>query len=193
MLVAGWNGVPTIPCITWYLPAELFVYPILVDLFFYTYHRACHEIDPLWRYHRTHHLTKHPITVLTTYSDFEQETVEMVVIPLVSYLSLKYGLGFPMHFHEWWICQVYVLFSELLGHSGLRIFAVFPGLSSPALSFFDCAMIIEDHDLHHRNGYKRSHSYGKQTRLWDRVFGTTGTRIESQNVDYSQKVNLQLF
>lgn len=38
---------------------------------------------------------------------------------------------------------------------------------------FDMELVIEDHDLHYRNGWRRSHNYGKQTRLWDRLFGTT--------------------
>jgi sterol desaturase/sphingolipid hydroxylase (fatty acid hydroxylase superfamily) len=47
-------------------------------------------------------------------------------------------------------------------------------------------LCVEDHDLHHRQGWRKSHNYGKQTRVWDRLFGTCGTRIESvpDNVDY---------
>ncbi|RMZ86784.1 hypothetical protein DV736_g5990, partial [Chaetothyriales sp. CBS 134916] len=49
--------------------------------------------------------------------------------------------------------------------------------------------VIEDHDLHHRVGWKKSHNYGKQTRLWDRLFGTCTDRIECHysNIDWSHR------
>ena len=37
---------------------------------------------------------------------------------------------------------------------------------------------MEDHDLHHRFG-KSGRNYGKQTRIFDRIFGTIGERIET--------------
>ena len=51
-------------------------------------------------------------------------------------------------------------------------------------------LVSEDHDLHHRKGYRKAHNYGKQTRLWDRIFGTCHERIESreENVDYDTRV-----
>lgn len=51
---------------------------------------------------------------------------------------------------------------------------------------FGCELVLEDHDLHHRMGWQRSHNYGKQTRLWDMLFGTDNVRIEtnSDNVDW---------
>jgi sterol desaturase/sphingolipid hydroxylase (fatty acid hydroxylase superfamily) len=39
-------------------------------------------------------------------------------------------------------------------------------------------LAVEDHDLHHRFG-KSGRNYGKQTRIWDRVFGTIGERVET--------------
>lgn len=59
------------PTFSWWLPVELFLYSCVLDLFFYTYHRACHEVDFLWKYHRTHHLTKHPTPLLSSYTDAE--------------------------------------------------------------------------------------------------------------------------
>lgn len=164
-----------------------------VDFWFYMYHRACHELDALWKLHRTHHLTKHPIPVLASFSDLEQEIIEVVVVPCASYFTLKYLFGMPMEFFEWWICQAYILFEEILGHSGLRVYAVAPSVISPILCYFGCELVIEDHDLHHRKGWRKSYNYGKQTRLWDCLFGTTAPRLESGRIDRNFQIELPIF
>lgn len=51
-----------------WLPVEICLYPIITDFWFYWYHRLMHEIGFLWKYHRTHHLTKHPNALLTILS-----------------------------------------------------------------------------------------------------------------------------
>ena len=61
----------------------------------------------------------------------------------------------------------------MLGHSGLRAEATAVNPMTWLVRMFDMELVIEDHDLHYRNGWRRSHNYGKQTRLWDRLFGTT--------------------
>jgi sterol desaturase/sphingolipid hydroxylase (fatty acid hydroxylase superfamily) len=63
------------------------------------------------------------------------------------------------------------------------------------LEIFDANIVVEDHDLHHRKGWRKSHNYGKQTRLWDRIFGTCIDRIESkaENVDYINKGDMPIF
>jgi sterol desaturase/sphingolipid hydroxylase (fatty acid hydroxylase superfamily) len=178
-----------------WLPVELFLYSIVLDGFFYVYHRSCHELDGLWQYHRTHHLTKHPNPLLSSYADHEQELFEIALIPLLTYATLKYVFGLPMGFHDWWICHEFIIFSEAFGHSGLRIYSTTPGLAAPFLQLLGCELAIEDHDLHHRKGWRKSTNYGKQTRLWDRIFGTCGERIEAvpENVDYGMTFNMPLY
>lgn len=39
--------------LSWWLPVELALYSIILDMWFYIYHRSCHEADGLWKYHRT--------------------------------------------------------------------------------------------------------------------------------------------
>ncbi|RMZ90292.1 hypothetical protein DV736_g2480, partial [Chaetothyriales sp. CBS 134916] len=182
------------PSLTWWLPVEIGLYSVILDFWFYTYHRACHEISALWKYHRTHHLTKHPTVMLSAYADWQQETIEMAIIPILTFTVLRL-IGLPMGFHDWWICHEYLIFSEAFGHSGLRIFAIVPSTASPILRWFNCELVLEDHDLHHRFGWKKSHNYGKQTRLWDRIFGTCTDRIECHysNIDLSRTVNLPFF
>lgn len=91
--------------LTWWLPLELGLYSVVLDGWFYLYHRCCHELDGLWKYHRTHHLTKHPTPLLSSYADEEQEFIEIALIPLLTWATLKYAFGLPMTFHDWWICH----------------------------------------------------------------------------------------
>jgi sterol desaturase/sphingolipid hydroxylase (fatty acid hydroxylase superfamily) len=178
---------------TW-LFLEVSLYGIVLDFWFYWYHRIMHDNDSLWKYHRTHHLTKHPNPLLTLYADGHQEIFDIAVIPLLTWASLKV-VGMPMDFYAWWICSQYVVFSELAGHSGLRIHAVAPSPVSWLLEMFECELVIEDHDIHHRTGWRKSHNYGKQTRLWDKVFGTFKGRIEcgEGNIDYENLVPMPVF
>ncbi|KAB8356703.1 hypothetical protein FH972_024279 [Carpinus fangiana] len=173
------------------LPLEIGLYGVVLDFWFYWYHRVMHDFDFLWKYHRTHHLTKHPNALLTLYADEEQEFFDVVGIPLMTYFTLKL-MGLPMGFYEWWICQMYVVFTELAGHSGIRVCATPPSTLTWLLRYFDAELSIEDHDLHHRSGWKKSHNYGKQTRLWDRIFGTCHDRIElvKENIDYENTATI---
>ncbi|OOQ85673.1 hypothetical protein PEBR_25698 [Penicillium brasilianum] len=177
-----------------WLPLEIGLYGIILDFWFYWYHRIMHDFDGLWKFHRTHHLTKHPNPLLTLYADTEQEFFDIAGIPLMTFFTMKF-MGMPMGFYEWWICHQYVVFAELAGHSGLRLHASPPSTLSWFLRWFDAELVIEDHDLHHRKGWKKSHNYGKQTRLWDRVFGTCCDRIESVqgNVDYANQAPMPLY
>jgi len=175
--------------ISWWVPVEAGFYPIILDFWFYLYHRSCHEVDGLWQYHRTHHLTKHPSPNLSSYADTEQEFLELALIPVLTYAVLKL-FGFPMTFYDWWICHSYNIFIEAFGHSGVRLWGTPANLFTPILRACGMELVIEDHDMHHRKGWKHSYNYGKATRVWDRLLGTCGERPESydENVDYTNVV-----
>lgn len=177
-----------------WLPFEAGLYGIILDFWFYWYHRLMHELPGLWKYHRTHHLTKQPNPLLTLYADNEQELFDIAGIPLLTFFSMR-AMGFPMGFYEWWVGHQFVVFAELAGHSGLRVHAEPPNPLTFLLRMFDCELIIEDHDMHHRQGWRTSGNYGKQTRLWDRIFGTCKDRIECRedNIDWDSPVPLPLF
>lgn len=172
-----------------WLYLQIGLYGIILDFWFYVYHRAMHDIGGLWKYHRTHHLTKHPNSLLAAYADHEQEFFDMVGIPFLTWCTFR-ALGIPLGFYEWWICHQYIAFTEVLGHSGLRAYGTPPSTLSWALRLLGSELAIEDHDLHHRKGWRKSHNYGKQTKLWDRVFGTGLERIESraENIDWDNGV-----
>ncbi|KAE8150577.1 hypothetical protein BDV25DRAFT_172026 [Aspergillus avenaceus] len=176
------------------LPLQIGLYGIILDFWFYWYHRLMHDVSFLWKFHRTHHLTKHPNPLLAAYADHEQEFFDMVGVPLLTYLTL-WGIGLPLGFYDWWMCHEYIAVTEVLGHSGLRVHLTAPSTLAWLLQLFDAEIVIEDHDLHHRKGWRKSHNYGKQTRLWDRVFGTCIERIESreENVDYVNTVRMPIF
>ncbi|KJK74604.1 hypothetical protein H634G_10133 [Metarhizium anisopliae BRIP 53293] len=136
----------------------------------------------------------HPNPLMTAFADEEQEFFDLVGIPFLTYMSLR-AMGLPLGFYEWWLCHQYIAFIEVAGHSGLRLHAA--GLSTfhPILQYFNAEIVVEDHDMHHRKGWRKSHNYGKQTRLWDRVFGTCLERVESaaDNVDYVNPAHVPLF
>lgn len=172
---------------------ETGVYAVILDFWYYVLHRSVHESDFLWQFHRTHHLTKHPNPLLTAYADRVQEFFDIVGVPMMAYGTMKL-VGFPMGFYEWWICQQYVFFTETMGHSGLRMAATAVNPWTWFLRLFGVELMLEDHDLHHRRGWKSSYNYGKQTRVWDSLFGTCLPRVEGHrdNIDHVNAVELPL-
>ncbi|TQN63686.1 Fatty acid hydroxylase vlmA [Colletotrichum shisoi] len=79
------------------LPLEIGLYGVVLDFWFYWYHRLMHEVDSLWKYHRTHHLAKHPNPLLTLFADSEQEFFDIAGIPFLTWATLRL-LGMPMGF-----------------------------------------------------------------------------------------------
>ncbi|KAG9258451.1 uncharacterized protein F5Z01DRAFT_196789 [Emericellopsis atlantica] len=175
------------------LSIQIGLYSILLDFWFYWYHRAMHDVSSLWKFHRKHHLTKHPNALLSAYADHEQEFFDMVGVPFATCMTM-WAIGLRLGFYEWWVCHQFVAFTEVWGHSGLRVHLSPPSTMNWLLEMFDCEIVVEDHDLHHRKGWRKSHNYGKQTRLWDRIFGTCTERIESiqENIDYEHTAYMPL-
>lgn len=160
-------------------PLNMFIYAVILDFYFYWYHRLMHEVGFLWRFHRKHHTTKHPNAALSAFADHEQELFDALIIPALTWLTWR------IDFATWFGTTVYILYVEAFGHSGIRAYFQIP--TTWPLRFLGCELCIEDHDLHHRQGWKKSGNYGKQTRLWDAIFGTCKPRIEStqQNIDWN--------
>lgn len=194
-VMLSYSAAQTPATIHWrWLPLEIGLALLAVDFWFYWYHRLMHEVSFLWKFHRTHHLTKHPNPLLSLYADHVQEVFDVVIIPTLGYLTVR-ALGLPMGFYETWVCHQYLIFTEALGHSGLRVYVTAPSPFSPVFRFLGIEGIIEDHDLHHRYGWKSSHSYAKHCRLWDVAFGTDYKRIEctETNIDWNDTVKFPLF
>ncbi|BGP50918.1 hypothetical protein JCM10450v2_006844 [Rhodotorula kratochvilovae] len=155
---------------TWTFPIRLALWEIALDYFFYTYHRASHEVDALWFIHKHHHTTKHPTAILAILAEEYQEVLEIFLVPFLASLIV------PMTFSEGWVALCYTIYVEMMGHSGVRSHWCHPVLWP--LETVGAGLAVEDHDLHHRFG-KSGKNYGKQSRVWDRIFGTCAERIET--------------
>lgn len=180
------------PSFGWSILLQVALYPIILDLWFYVYHRAMHECDVLWKFHRTHHLTKHPNTLLTLFADVEQEIYDIFISPMLTYATMRMFPTLSLSFYDWWLCSMYQAMIEVGGHSGVRVHSGPFGAGFGLLDRLGVGLIVEDHDLHHRKGYRKSGNYGKQTLIWDKLFGTTIPREEcvEGNVDFDDLVKL---
>ncbi|SGZ26083.1 BQ5605_C024g09831 [Microbotryum silenes-dioicae] len=159
---------------SWTTPIRWFFWLVALDYFFYAYHRTAHEVDLFWRIHKIHHTTRHPSPLLSILSSEIQEVIEIALVPLSATLLVS------MNFHELFVLSVYTSYVELLGHTGIRAEWELPITGLP-LRLIGCNLLIEDHDTHHRFG-KSGRNYGKQSRFWDVLFGTTTDRIEMSNL-----------
>ncbi|CAF1609523.1 unnamed protein product [Rotaria magnacalcarata] len=156
--------------ISWAFPIKIGLWLIALDFFFYAYHRAVHTFPFLWKYHSKHHSTKHPTPIQSILAGDIQEIIEIVLIPLGASLVM------PLSAHEFWIAQCVLMYVEGMGHSGTRVYWTHP-IIGEVLRPFKMEITIEDHDLHHRLG-KSGKNYGKQSRIFDRIFNTISERIE---------------
>ncbi|CAD6957190.1 unnamed protein product [Tilletia caries] len=175
-----------LPWISPWFPLQAFAYATTLDLFFYCYHRGMHEVPFLWKFHQRHHETHHPNSLLSPFADAEQDVFDILVIPVLTFATL------PMNFHTFWIISLGILYTEAMGHCGVRLYLPTP-LTGYILRPLGMDLALEDHDIHHRHGWKdRGGNYGKQTRVWDFMFGTMRPRIETQwkQVDWNNKVPL---
>ncbi|CAO1638428.1 unnamed protein product [Sympodiomycopsis kandeliae] len=170
----AWRGEMTNPLegLSWATPLKMAWWEVALDYWFYLYHRSTHEFDALWFIHRQHHATKHPTPILSILADDIQECLEIFIIPF-----LATAISPKLSFVELHYLTVYTLYVEALGHSGIRAIWRHPILGQ-FLRLGKMELAVEDHDLHHRFG-KSGKNYGKQTRIWDRIFGTVGERIET--------------
>jgi len=173
--VLAWRGDMTNPFegLSLWTPVKIGIFEIALDYWFYLYHRSTHEFDSLWWIHRQHHATKHPTPILSILADDVQEVIEVMTVPFLASLVAP-----RLSFVETWFAITYLLYVEAMGHSGVRSYWAHP-LLSPVLGPLGMELAVEDHDLHHRFG-KSGKNYGKQTRIWDKIFGTVGERIECE-------------
>jgi len=92
-------------------------------------------------------------------------------------------------------CAVFRHFHGALWSQRAARLCDYPESAESTVHLFEADLIIEDHDLHHRTGWKKSYNYGKQTRAWDLLFGTTIPRIEcaEHNVDWDRDIGMPLW
>lgn len=107
------------PKLSLWLPIQLAVFTIIADFVYYWVHRATHEVDSLWHFHRRHHTTKHPVSYMLAFADEPQEIFDAIASPLIAWLA------YPIDFDIMFIWTMYFVSSELFGHAGLRLY--YPG------------------------------------------------------------------
>lgn len=95
---------------TWSFPLRLAAWELVMDYFFYCYHRSSHEVDALWFIHQHHHTTKHPTAILAILAEDYQEILEILLIPLAASVVV------PMSFSEQYLVLCYTIYVEMLGH-----------------------------------------------------------------------------
>ena len=168
----------TAPSLSIWTPLQLFFFTVVDDFYYYWLHRVCHETESAWKLHRLHHTTKATTLLLLGYADDIQECFDLFLVPLATWLT------FPIPFDAFVIWMLIHVSIQVVGHSGIRLHHG-TLLTGPYLTPFGAEIVTEDHDLHHRHGWRESYNYGKQSRLWDGLFGTKGERIEghSGNID----------
>ncbi|KAF7984340.1 hypothetical protein HWV62_15349 [Athelia sp. TMB] len=158
------------PSLSLWSPVKVGLFQIALDYFFYFYHRSTHEFDSLWFIHRQHHATKSPTPFMSLWADDYQDMIEWIIVPFLAYLVVN------LTFAELYVASGYTLYVEAMGHSGIRAYWLHP-LLGKVLQPFGMELAIEDHDLHHRHG-RGGKNYGKQSRVWDVLFGTCAPREE---------------
>ena len=135
------------PGVSLWAPLQVSLFLVVLDYWFYIYHRSMHECKPLWFIHRLHHTTKHPNAMLGAFADNIQEWGDILLIPILTWMVV------PLDFHTWYLTTCYQAYTEAAGHSGIRLYWLVPATSW--LRIFDAELAMEDHDLHHRLGNGR--------------------------------------
>lgn len=138
------------------LPAALLARTLLA----YAFHRACHALPLLWRFHRVHHsdtqfdlslaLRSHPVEYL---------------LRLALLAAVTYALGLPV-----WavvIAEAFCLLAELWEHTDMRL----PPKWRTALEWV--VLSPQSHRLHHSSVLPLTDcNFGGGLVLWDRLLGT---------------------
>jgi len=148
---------------TWLLTA------ILLDLGYYCFHRASHEVGLLWAVHQVHHSSQE--FNLTT--AFRQPVLEGVGwLTHWFYLPMAFFIPTPqMLVHsEFNFLYQFLLHTELLGDLG------------PLGYLLNTA---SHHRVHHgANRYCLDKNYGGWLSVWDRIFGTFQEEIPEEDIVY---------
>ncbi len=139
---------------------NLFLSFLALDLFIYFFHRACHQTDFLWRFHRLHH-TDREIDV-TTASRFHPGEIFFAIILKIGFIIL---LGpDPVAFM---IFEMILLFAAQFVHSNFT-------LPEPWENRIRTLLVTPNmHRIHHSDCKEQTNSnYGTIFSFWDQIFKT---------------------
>ena len=147
----GWTG----------LLADL----VLLDLLIYWWHRANHELPPLWRFHAVHHLDRFLDTTSAVRFHFGEvllsalaraAAILLLAVPLTSVLAF----------------EALLLAATIFHHSNLRLpprleAALEPLVITPSIHWVH----------HHRRRADTDANYGTVLSFWDRLFRTRSATL----------------
>jgi len=149
-----------------------------VDLGYYFFHRASHEVGFLWAVHQIHHSSEE----LNLTTAFRQPFLE--------------GLGWLTH---WFYlpCSLFLPPQQMLVHSELNFLYQFwihtemVGNLGPLELIFNTA---SQHRVHHgANRYCIDKNYGGVLSIWDRIFGTFAEEKKDEDLVYGLVDQPQFF
>lgn len=140
---------------------------LLVDLGYYWFHRAAHEINLFWAAHQTHHSSEeYNFSTALRQSVFQQYTSWMFYLPLSFAISPSI---FLVHAHLNLIYQFWI-HTEIVDNLGFLEFV----LNTPS-----------HHRVHHgRNPYCIDKNYAGVLIIWDRLFGTFQQETKDEQLAY---------
>jgi len=140
---------------------------LFIDMAYYWFHRAAHEINLFWAAHQTHHSSEdYNLSTALRQSIFQKYTSWMFYLPLA--LFLKPSI-FMVHSHMNLLYQFWI-HTEVVDSIGPFEFI----LNTPS-----------HHRVHHgRNPYCIDKNYAGVLIIWDRMFGTFEAEKKDEKVAY---------
>ncbi len=154
----------------WPLPATLLVDFVALDCWAYWVHRGYHEIRPMWRLHRVHHIDQH----LDSTSAVRFHPGEVALSALLRMAPIVV-LAIP--FVHVVIFETALLAASLFHHSNWRL----PPALERAVSFVIVTPSI--HWVHHHAVPEDTNSnYAPILSLWDRLFRTRSPSVRTQDM-----------
>lgn len=139
---------------------------LIYDFIYYWWHYYGHKNEFLWKWvHYKHHEIIYP-----RYLDVYHMSLIETIFLRVSIVALHDIFGYS----KYKLCtmvmiQHYIVFAEMMGHSGYTVNAADLLLSRYILSKFNMTIDAVHHDYHHQ---KCGTNYCKRLGVWDRIFGT---------------------
>lgn len=140
---------------------------LFVDMMYYWFHRAAHEVNLFWAAHQTHHSSEdYNLSTAIRQSMFQKYTSWFFYFPLAFFVSPSIYL---VHTHMNLLYQFWI-HTELIGKLG------------PLEYILNTA---SHHRVHHgRNPYCIDKNYAGVLIIWDRMFGTFAEEKETEELAY---------
>ncbi|MGR9073209.1 MAG: sterol desaturase family protein [Gammaproteobacteria bacterium] len=164
-------------------PAKLAISLILLDLTLYLWHRANHNFDWLWRFHKVHHSDR-SMNVTTAFR------LHIVEVLLTTALKMLFIVVFGIEAAVVAICETVTALFALFHHANISL---------PGEKWLGRLIIVPSlHRVHH-SALRQEHdnNYGAILSLWDRLFRTMReslpVEIGIKNVEAQNFVELVKF